>query len=65
MSPTHVSILTKIFYIVLFLRTKEEITGPTDLERKGFIFCQTTFVEVTTVTQIGMDRNQHWVEHQS
>ena len=63
MCPTHVSIPTKIFYSLLFFRSKEEITGPwqprTDLGRKGFPFCQTTFVEATTVTQIGMDRNQH------
>ncbi|XP_067022677.1 uncharacterized protein [Acropora muricata] len=41
-------------------KIKEQINGPLqpDLE-KDLHFCQTTFVEATTVTQLGMDRNQH------
>lgn len=39
---------------------KEQINDPLqpDLE-KDLHFCQTTFVEATTVTQLGRDRNQH------
>ncbi|XP_015751016.1 PREDICTED: uncharacterized protein LOC107330993 isoform X2 [Acropora digitifera] len=41
-------------------KIKEQINDPLqpDLE-KDLHFCQTTFVEATTVTQLGRDRNQH------